>query len=64
MSEGLGSCVTTFGIELLILLIICSLLVLCIFVKKFYHFGFEGETFVVIASVTGHCLPFFFSYFR
>ena len=24
----------------------------------FYHFGFEGETLVLIALVPGHCLPF------
>ena len=30
---------------------------LCLFVS---HFGFEGKTLVLIASVPGHCLPFTF----
>ena len=35
---------------------------LCIFVALVVsHFGFEGRTLVLIASVPGHCLPFTFS---
>ena len=34
---------------------------LCQFVAvAISHFGFEGETFVLIASVLGHCLPLTF----
>ena len=34
---------------------------LCLFVALVVsHFGFEGSTLVLIASVPGHCLPFTF----
>ena len=36
--------------------------VLCVFViLVISHFGFEGETLVLIAPVPGHCLHFYFS---
>ena len=39
---------------------ICSLL--CPFVALVVsHFGFDGRTSVLFASVPGHCLPFTFS---
>ena len=35
------------------------LFVLCLFViLVISHFGFDGGTLVLIASVPGHCLPF------
>ena len=38
---------------------------LCLFVALVVsHFGFEGRTLVLIASVTGHCLPFKFYEFK
>ena len=46
------------GRELLIRFTVCSVCVLtyCDFVVS--HFGFEGGTLVLIASVPGHCLSF------
>ena len=35
---------------------LCLLVILLI-----SHFGFEGETLVLVAPVPGHCLPFCFS---
>ena len=38
-----------------------SSLRVCLFVDLVvFHFGFEGRTLVLIASVPGHCLPFTF----
>ena len=50
-----------FGRELLIRFTVCYLFILTVIViLVIYHFGFEGGTLVLIASVPGHCLSFTF----
>ena len=37
----------------------CVLIVLCLYViLVISHYGFDGRTLVLMASVPGHCLPF------
>ena len=45
-----GSC--SFGLPIVLFVF------LLIVILVLYHFGFEGETLVLIASVPGHCLSF------
>ena len=47
-----------FGKELLILFFHRSMFSLYYVYLLFFHFGFEGGTLGLIASVPGHCLPF------
>ena len=49
-----------FGRELLIRFTVGSLVFWLIVFLIISHFGFEGETLVLIASVSGHCLYFTF----